>query len=74
MGFRDRDTDDTPRPLNGDDYNTSPALHSDIHAPLSSLPCTLDSTPPLQVRAAFFSEDRFARQDLAPQAGEFGDV
>jgi hypothetical protein len=26
-----------------------------------------------QVRAAFFSEDRFGKQQLAPQAGEFGD-
>lgn len=26
-----------------------------------------------QVRAAFFSEDRFDKQQLAPQAGEFGD-
>jgi len=26
-----------------------------------------------QVRVAFFSEDRFDKQQLAPQAGEFGD-
>jgi hypothetical protein len=27
----------------------------------------------MQVRAAFFSEERFDKQQLAPQAGEFGD-
>jgi hypothetical protein len=29
--------------------------------------------PLLQVRAAFFSEERFEKQQLAPQAGEFGE-
>jgi hypothetical protein len=31
------------------------------------------AAPAAQVRAAFFSEERFEKQQLAPQAGEFGE-
>jgi hypothetical protein len=35
--------------------------------------CQLPLLLLLQVRAAFFSEERFEKQQLAPQAGEFGE-